>query len=78
MTISRIRSRLTDLGLSEATIYKVGDRRITVEIPAISDPEEAVQKLGSTAQLEFRDADDNVMCTAPVHEVQGAVARGGP
>lgn len=56
-----LRARLTDLGLSEATIYKVGDRRITVEIPAISDPEEAVQKLGSTAQLEFRDADDNVI-----------------
>ena len=58
-----LRARLNDLALYEATIYKVGDKRITVEIPAISDPEEAVQKLGSTAQLEFRDAEDNVILT---------------
>lgn len=56
-----LRARLTDLGLSEAVIYQAGDKRITVEIPAVSDPEEAVQKLGSTAQLEFRDADENVI-----------------
>ncbi len=71
-----LRARLTDLGLSEATIYKVGDKRCTVEIPAISNPEEAVQKLGSTAQLEFRDADENVILVGT--DVESSEAMYGP
>lgn len=56
-----LRGRLDQLELYEATIYRVGDRRVTVEIPSITDPEEAVQKLGSTAKLEFKDSDGNVI-----------------
>ena len=56
-----LRSRLDQLELYEATLYRVGDRRITVEIPSITNPEEAVQKLGSTAKLEFKDSDGNVI-----------------
>lgn len=58
-----LRGRLDDLQLFEATLYRVGDRRITIEIPSITDPEEAVQKLGSTAILEFKDSDGNVILT---------------
>lgn len=58
---SMLRSRLDQLELFEATIYRAGDKRITVEIPSITNPEEAVQKLGSTAKLQFVDADGNVV-----------------
>ena len=52
-----IRQRLTDKGFTEATVALTGDNRVTVEIPQITNPEEAVQTLGTTAQLTFVDAD---------------------
>ncbi len=55
--------RLDKEGYTEATVQKVGDDRITVEIPSITDPEQAIELLGKPAVLEFRDADDNVILT---------------
>ncbi|RHP18693.1 protein translocase subunit SecD [Butyricicoccus sp. AF35-5AC] len=52
-----IRQRLTGKGFTEATVSLSGDNRVTVEIPQITNPEEAVQTLGTTAQLTFVDAD---------------------
>ena len=52
-----IRQRLTDKGFTEATVTLTGDNRVTVEIPQITNPEEAVQTLGTTAQLRFLDED---------------------
>ena len=52
-----IRQRLTDKGFTEATVALTGENRVTVEIPQITNPEEAVQTLGTTAQLTFIDAD---------------------
>ena len=52
-----IRQRLTDKGFTEATVTLTGDNRVTVEIPQITNPEEAVQTLGTTAKLSFVDAD---------------------
>ena len=52
-----IRQRMTDKGFTEATVTLTGDNRVTVEIPQITNPEEAVQTLGTTAQLTFVDAD---------------------
>lgn len=49
--------RLDSLGYTEATVELVGDNRIKVDIPAISDPQEAVEVLGATAQLQFLNAD---------------------
>ncbi len=55
--ITMLRQRLDALGYTEANAYQSGERQIVVEIPSISDPEEAVQKLGSTAVVTFQDAD---------------------
>ena len=55
-----IRQRLTDKGFTEATVSLSGENRVTVEIPQITNPEEAVQTLGTTAQLTFLDADGKV------------------
>ena len=57
---SMLRQRLDSLGYTEATLAASGDNRIAIEIPAITDPEEAVQKLGSTAVLLFVDIDGTV------------------
>lgn len=53
--------RLDSLGYTEATVELVGDSRIKVDIPAISDPQEAVEVLGATAQLQFLNADGEVI-----------------
>ncbi|MBP5236052.1 MAG: protein translocase subunit SecD [Clostridia bacterium] len=58
-----IRSRLDSLGYTEANVVILGSNRLQVEIPNISDPEEAVQKLGATAKLEFKDYEGNVVLT---------------
>ena len=55
-----MRSRLDSLGYTEATVALSGDKRISIEIPSITNPEEAVQKLGSTAVLRFCDIDGRV------------------
>ena len=52
-----IRQRLTSQGFTEATVALSGDNRLTVEIPQITNPEEAVQTLGTTAQLLFMEID---------------------
>ena len=61
--IAMLRQRLDALGYTEANAYLAGDRQVVVEIPAVSDPEEAVQKLGSTAVVTFEDADNTEWIT---------------
>jgi SecD/SecF fusion protein len=48
-----IRRRVDQLGLSEPTIQRSGERRIMVELPGVADPEEALRVIGRTAQLTF-------------------------
>jgi len=71
-----LRKRLDALGYSEATVSRQGDKKVRVEIPAIQDPEEAVQTLGQTAKLTFRDADGNVVLEGT--DVASATAAFGP
>lgn len=61
--VAMLRQRLDTLGYSEATVQVSGSNRIVVEIPNVDDPEEAVQMLGTTAVIEFQDADGNVLLT---------------
>ncbi|MDD3164570.1 MAG: protein translocase subunit SecD [Oscillospiraceae bacterium] len=58
--IAMLRQRLDALGYTEASVYQSGEKQIVVEIPNVDDPEEAVQQLGTTAVVEFRDADSTV------------------
>lgn len=71
-----LRKRLDALGYSEATVTRQGEKKVRVEIPAIQDPEEAVQTLGQTAKLTFRDADGNVVLEGT--DVASAAAAFGP
>ena len=47
-------NRVNGLGVSEAVVQSVGDDRILVQLPGVSDPETAERVLGGTAQLDFR------------------------
>lgn len=59
-----MRQRLDNLGYTEGTVTRDGTKRLVVEIPNVSDPEEAVQMLGTTAKLEFVDSDGNIVLTS--------------
>ncbi len=56
-----LRNRLDSLGYNEATVARQGDKKVRVEIPAIQDPQQAVETLGQTAVLTFQDSDGNVV-----------------
>lgn len=55
--VTMLRQRLDSLGYSEATVTKQGDTQIVVDIPAVSNPEEAASQIGTTAVVEFRTSD---------------------
>ncbi|MEG2857212.1 MAG: protein translocase subunit SecD, partial [Clostridia bacterium] len=61
--VNVLRKRLDDKGYTEASVQGAGEKRIRVEIPEVTNPEEAVMVLGKTAVLEFRDADGKVGIT---------------
>ena len=55
-TANNVARRIDALGVSEATIQVLpGSGRILVELPGVSDPEQAVRTIQQTALLEFVD-----------------------
>lgn len=55
-----IRRRIDALGVAEPVIQKTKDNsRVIVELPGISDVNEAISLIGETAQLEFRSGIEN-------------------
>lgn len=71
-----LRQRLNSLGYTEASVFLSGLNRIVVEIPNISDPEQAVQQLGTTAVVEFMDAAGNVVLSGG--DIKSASYQFGP
>lgn len=59
--VSMLRERLDRLGYTEATLSRQGADKIRVEIPNVDDPDEAKNTIGATAELTFRDKDNNVV-----------------
>lgn len=53
-------TRLNNAGYTEARMSRNGGQ-ITVEIPSVTNTDEAASLLGSTAKLTFRDADGNIV-----------------
>ncbi len=49
-----IENRVNSLGVNETSVRKIGERRLLVEIPNITDPKKAKAFLGETAELEFK------------------------
>ena len=49
-----IENRVNKLGVSETVVQRSGDRRLVVEIPDVSDLNQAKAYIGETAELDFR------------------------
>lgn len=50
-----VENRINGLGVSEAVVQTVGQDQLLVQLPGVSDPEQAERVLGGTAQLDFRE-----------------------
>lgn len=60
---SVIERRVNQLGLSEPLIQRQGSDRIIVELPAVDSPNEAINTIGRTAMLTFKNSDGEVLMT---------------
>jgi len=58
-----IRNRVDQLGVSEPVIQRQGARRILVQLPGVDDPEAAVEVIGKTALLEFKNEEGETQLT---------------
>ncbi|MCX5780685.1 MAG: protein translocase subunit SecD [Firmicutes bacterium] len=61
--IGVLRNRIDSLGVKEPIIYAQGTDRIVIEIAGVDDPEQAVNIIKNTAQLEFRDQSGKIWVT---------------
>ena len=49
-----IENRVNKLGVSETVVQRAGEKRLVIEIPDVSDLNQAKEYLGETAELDFR------------------------
>ena len=49
-----IEQRVNKLGVAETVVQQIGEKRLMVEIPSVTDLKEAKAFIGETAQLEFK------------------------
>ena len=61
-TIYKLQKRV-DSYSTEASVYQVGDDRITVEIPGVQDANQILEDLGNPGSLEFQMPDGTVFMT---------------
>nr|WP_099458969.1 protein translocase subunit SecD [Pseudoalteromonas neustonica] len=52
-TLTTLRGRIEELGITEALTQRQGKQRIRIELPGVQDPAEAKRIIGATASLDF-------------------------
>ncbi len=68
-SVEILRDRVDRLGVAEPEIRKQGDDQIVIDLPGIKNPDQVIEILGKTAQLELFDLESNLV--APSKGVQG-------
>ena len=61
-----IDQRVNGLGVTEANVQRQGENRIIVELPGVSDPDQAINTVRSTGQLEFVEPGDAFLDTGMI------------
>jgi len=67
-----VSKRIDVLGVSEPEIVIEGENRIRVQLAGVSDQEQARRIISATANLTFRDVDDNLLADASILTEGGA------
>lgn len=70
--INSISKRVNVLGVSEPSITVEGDNRIRVQLAGVADQDSARKMIGTTANLTFRDVDDNELADSSILQEGGA------
>ena len=65
---SSVSKRVDVLGVTEPQIIIEGDNRIRVQLAGVTNQEQAREMLGATANLTFRDINDNLLSDASIIE----------
>lgn len=66
-----VENRINGLGVVEPLVQRQGQCRIVVELPGISNPDEAIKTFGGTGLLEFVDAGDTPLQEGQVVQTTG-------
>lgn len=72
-TLEVLRRRVDAFGVAEPTLQLSGDRRIIIELPGVTDPEEALEVIGRTAQLTFHPVLDAFPPGGAPEDAEGTV-----
>ena len=72
-TVAILDRRVNGLGVTESQIQKQGSDQISVALPGIKDPEQALSVIGKTAQLEFFKDDPVSRPVGPVDTKEEAL-----
>ena len=72
--INMLSTRLSNLGYTEATVAKQGEKRIRIEIPGES-VEAAAEKLGTPGKLTFCDASGKVLMEGTSEYIKNATSQ---
>ena len=56
-TVSLIRQRINALGVAESEVSVAGDDTVLIQLPGVEDEEAALELIGTTAQLTFRQVE---------------------
>ena len=70
--VDSVSKRINILGVSEPEITIEGDNRIRVQLAGVTDQESARELISATANLEFRDINDNLLADSSILEENGA------
>ena len=71
-TYDAIVKRIDTLGVSEPVITIEGENLIRVQLPGVSNEDDARNRISTTAVLSFRDTEDNLLLTSDVLGRNGA------
>ena len=71
-TYKAIVNRIDTLGVSEPVITLEGDNLIRIQLPGVSNEDEARKRISTTAVLTFRDTENNLLMTSDILGTNGA------
>jgi len=68
-----VRNRIDEFGVSEPVVQKVGEDRIIVELPGVTDPERATALVQKSAFLQFQITDETQALDRVATRIDGIV-----
>lgn len=64
-TVTIIRNRIDSLGVAESEVSRAGTSNILIQLPGLENEEQALELVGTTAQLTFRQVEEIIPPNTP-------------